>query len=128
MPINYANYHPKWTLIRRLILKRAGNCCEKCGVGNHAIGYRDITGCFHPVEPNYAGVAMSVNSNGKLQYWKIIHIVLTIAHLDQDRNNNRFSNLKAYCQRCHFGHDFAANLGARKYGKDWNRIQLKLDL
>jgi heterodisulfide reductase subunit B len=35
MPINYKNYHPKWSLIRRLILKRAKNHCEECGIQNH---------------------------------------------------------------------------------------------
>lgn len=28
-------------------------------------------------------------------------IILTIAHLDQDVQNNDFGNLRALCQRCH---------------------------
>jgi 5-methylcytosine-specific restriction endonuclease McrA len=32
-------------------------------------------------------------------------VILTIAHLDQDRTNNADSNLAALCQRCHINHD-----------------------
>jgi hypothetical protein len=36
MPINYKNYHPKWSLISRLIrFKRAQNKCEWCGAANY---------------------------------------------------------------------------------------------
>ena len=35
MPINYKHYHPKWSLISRLIrLRRANNICEWCGAKN----------------------------------------------------------------------------------------------
>ena len=32
-------------------------------------------------------------------------VILTIAHIDHDVNNNEYSNLKALCQRCHLHHD-----------------------
>lgn len=32
-------------------------------------------------------------------------VVLTVAHLDHDTTNNRFSNLRAWCQRCHLTYD-----------------------
>ena len=32
-------------------------------------------------------------------------VVLAAAHLDHDPGNNRFRNLKAFCQRCHLLHD-----------------------
>ena len=34
-------------------------------------------------------------------------VVLACAHLDHDPTNNRPSNLKAFCQRCHMLHDRA---------------------
>jgi len=100
MPINYNDYHPKWSLISRLIrYRRAGNCCEECGAENYQP---------HPVTGS--------------------KVVLTVAHLDQDRSNNRFSNLKALCQRCHFEHDRPYNILKRKYGKDYLKNQKKLEL
>ena len=87
MPVDYNLYPPNWfSEIRPAIMRRAGDrperriraCCEQCGVRNHSIrptlypdGMRDIK------------------------------IVMTIAHLDQDVQNNEPSNLAALCQRCH---------------------------
>jgi len=36
---------------------------------------------------------------------KKMRVVLATAHLDHDPGNNRSSNLKALCQRCHLRHD-----------------------
>jgi len=41
------------------------------------------------------------NMNG----FKVIKIILTIAHLDHDINNNDYLNLKALCQKCHLNYD-----------------------
>jgi hypothetical protein len=88
MPINKKDYHPKWKTISRWIRsKRAGNRCEWCGATNHKA---------HPI-------------TGAL-------VILTVAHLDRDRNNNRFSNLAALCQGCHLFHDLCQHLYSRKYG------------
>lgn len=32
-------------------------------------------------------------------------VVLTVAHLDHDPTNNRITNLRAWCQRCHNTYD-----------------------
>lgn len=101
MPIDYSEYHPKWSLISRLIrFHRAGNCCEWCGAQNYEP---------HPV------------TGSKL--------VLTVAHLDRDKDNNRFANLAALCQRCHLNHDRQSHIESRKYGrKARGKHQLKLAL
>ena len=73
MPINYKNYPPDWkTRIRPAILARAGNTCEQCGAANHQP---------HPCTGS--------------------RVVLTIAHLDHNRDNNTYGNLAALCQKCH---------------------------
>ena len=83
MPIDYSLYAPDWfTRIRPAILHRAGQCCE--GSPKHpdcrAQNYEP-----HPVTGS--------------------KVVLTIAHVDQNRDNNDFDNLRAWCQRCHLSHD-----------------------
>lgn len=105
MPINYSEYHPKWKLIVRLIRRRSGNKCEgspkypDCGAEN---------GKPHPITGS--------------------KVVLTTAHMDHDKTNNRFWNLKHLCQRCHLGHDIGQHVDNRKYGRNWKRDQLSLEL
>ncbi len=98
MPLDYANYHPKWRLISRLIrLRRAGNRCEWCGAA---------CGDPHPVTRS--------------------KVVLSVAHLDRNRNHNRFSNLAALCQRCHLNYDRPSHLANRRYGRNWKYSVLPL--
>lgn len=98
MPINYSDYHPKWSLISRLIrFKRAQNKCEWCGAENYK---------SHPVTGS--------------------KVVLTVAHIDHDKTNNRFNNLAALCQRCHLRHDLKQHMQNRKYGRNWKKDQLNL--
>jgi len=100
MPIDHKEYHPKWSLISRLIrFRRAKNKCEICWAENY--------------EPNPI-------TGSK--------VVLTVAHLDHDKTNNKFSNLAAMCQRCHFSHDSGQHADSRKYGRNWKQNQLTLEL
>lgn len=101
MPIDYKEYHPKWSLISRLIrFFRAKNRCEKCGAENYKP---------HPVTGS--------------------KVVLTVAHIDHDKTNNRFYNLAALCQRCHLWHDIKQHTANRKYGrKHKGEHQLKINL
>jgi len=99
MPINYKEYHPKWRLISRLIrFIRANNKCENCGADNYKP---------HPVTGST--------------------VILTVAHLDHDKNNNRFTNLKALCQRCHLRYDLSRHIENRKYGRNWRSNQIKME-
>jgi heterodisulfide reductase subunit B len=91
-------YHPKWSLISYLVRTvRAKNRCERCGAANHQP---------HPV-------------TGSMVY-------LTTAHLDRNRDNNRFWNLRALCQRCHLSHDRNQHNHARKYGRETQYLNGKL--
>ncbi len=104
MPCDYSKYPANWkTEIRPAILARAKNCCELCGVENHAIGYRNEQGTFYEIEQSFAGDMIA--QDAKDEGYKIIKIVLTIMHLDHDTTNNDYSNLKAGCQKCHNSYD-----------------------
>ena len=76
MPIDYKKYPKNWKLIRKNILIRSNNTCEFCGAKNYQP---------HPVTCS--------------------KVILTIAHLDHDINNNNLDNLKSLCQRCHLQYD-----------------------
>ena len=90
MPIDYTEYHPKWSLISRLIrFKRAGNRCETCGAENYLP---------HPITGS--------------------KVILTVAHIDHNKGNNRFSNLIAECQWCHLSRDLHRHIANRQYGRN----------
>lgn len=104
MPIKKENrklYPKNWPEIRARILARANDCCEFCGVKNHAVGYRSDNG-------NFVNVDISKYYEESSFYEEAMNafkIVLTVAHLDHDPRNNDPSNLRALCQRCHNNHD-----------------------
>jgi len=86
MPCNYKDYHPQWKTISKGIIKnRAGNHCELCNA-----------------------------ENGK-PHWKTgSKVVLTVAHIDQDKMNNKPYNLLALCQHCHNRIDLPFRIRHRK--------------
>lgn len=95
MPINYKDYHPKWRLISKLIrFKRAKNKCEWCEAENHQP---------HPITGS--------------------HVILTVAHIDRNTDNNRFNNLAALCQKCHLNYDRPQHVRNRKYGRYHKKAQ-----
>lgn len=90
-----------WHELRQRILERAKGCCERCGVRNHANGYRERDGRFVEHECSGDAEAMELHAEGR----RLIRIVLTIAHLDHRPANRDPANLLAMCQKCHVTHD-----------------------
>lgn len=135
MPINYKDYHPKWSLISRLIrFKRAKNHCEKCGVRNSKVIKRLKHGEWREPSPDEWGHVHYLRYQIKWSYKESVKkagltiIVLTVAHLDHDKTNNRFWNLFALCQSCHLHHDKAHHATNRRFGRNWKKDQLSLNL
>ena len=140
MPIDYKKYPPNWkTEIRPRILDRDKNRCKKCGKHNYTVGYYQ-NNVWYPNSGNdyydrigtmgaetykeAREVCDSWNEWGQLEEKHYIVIVLTIAHLDQDINNNDDNNLAALCQRCHFRHDAPYRLSNKL--KRQGQLQLSL--
>lgn len=126
MPIDYAEYHPKWSLISYLIrFVRARNRCEKCGVANHSTILKTDRSAPGPQQWGMFNDLLR-RDYSKAQARKLMGftlIVLTVAHLDHNKKNNRFWNLAALCQRCHLKHDIKQHAENRKYGRNWKRAQ-----
>ena len=109
MPVDYKEYHPKWKLIVRLIRNRTINkhgvdCCE--GSPKYP-NCRAVNKEPHPITGS--------------------KVILTTAHIDQNKDNNRFSNLRRLCQRCHLTHDKEQHRLNRKFGRNWKKNQYKLE-
>ena len=103
------DYHPKWSLIRRLIRRRADGVCERCGIRNQSVivhhkngSYRRATGCekLRVVELR---IVHGWTYRRSMKYVGLTKIHLAVAHLD--RAHNQFTNLGLLCQRCHILHD-----------------------
>jgi hypothetical protein len=117
-PENMAKYpggsirSPEWLAIRDRIQKRAGNCCEECGVQNHALGGRGYGGVFRKALPvgekllrfEWPAPGDWARCEGG-QTLRIIRIVCTVAHVDGNLDDHSDENLRFWCQRCHNRHD-----------------------
>lgn len=94
MPINYSEYPANWlTEIRPACLKRAGEV-------------RDAQGeLLVEAQCEACGVENKSVRNGSV-------IVLTIAHLDHDKENHDvpIARLRAWCQRCHLQYDMPMHM------------------
>ncbi len=139
LPENKHLYPSNWkSEIVPQILKRDNYKCKKCGVPNHAVGYRDEQGKFNPCGGNIIvdcyGQGLDYPSLILLDYkkakeWadfetendemgnKYIVIVLTIAHLDHNPRNNSDINLASLCQKCHNSYDAEHRIKTRKRNK-----------
>lgn len=104
-PENKARYPKDWPAIRERIMRRARNRCEECGVQHHDIGYRDDSGEFRVIVKAHEREGGAADYAGHATGWKVIMVVLTIAHLDHQPENCADENLRAWCQRCHLRYD-----------------------
>jgi hypothetical protein len=100
-------YPPNWKELRVEVRARAGDKCERCGVRNHAMGYRDHLGRF--VEKDWEFINL-----WRLEGGKPLTIVCTVAHLNHRPEDNRLENLAFMCQKCHNGHDAKMRAAGRK--------------
>lgn len=108
-PENRTRYPANWKQIREGILLRAGGKCEHpfCTATNGTIGYWEIDGNFHALPDRlwHAGYRPGHTVNSTRGEFKVIRIVLTIAHLDHQPENCDPENLRAWCQRHHLAYD-----------------------
>ena len=137
--LDKSKYPKNWNQISRQIRDRDGNKCVRCGVSNHAIGYRDAVGVFHYVnDPESAlGYPIVVEEGFDcFKTYKVIRIVLTCAHLGvpkddgspgdkRDKMDCRPINLMSLCQACHFKEDRDEHAETRRRKKEAKNLPQK---
>jgi hypothetical protein len=113
-------YYPiDWKQISATIrFDRAGGRCEQCARPHGATITQVPDGAwFDPAAGTWR------NDHGRETHWpdieayagrRVWRVVLATAHLDHDPGNCRPRNLKAFCQRCHLGHDRAEHARRRR--------------
>jgi hypothetical protein len=135
MPCDYSQYPPNWREIRARILERAAHACEFCGVPNGASivrgklgsvpAYQDADGVIWAAHARIELCRASAGQYVESRAERNTRVVLTIAHLDHDKENWQVedSRLAALCQRCHLGYDKARHVQNRKYGRAYKENQ-----
>lgn len=137
MPIKPENQHlypDNWkSEIRPAILKRAKNCCEKCKTPNYEYGFRDINGNWYSSDLIIDSLEIEGYDYFEHQLSHIdidkkpTKIVLTIAHKDHDPTNNDFSNLAAWCQKCHLDYDRDHHMKNARVTREKKTKQIKIN-
>jgi hypothetical protein len=119
MPVDYSKYPDNWlSEIRPRILKRANYCCELegCGLKNKQEVFSiknlytkkrdwyESLKQMEAVEKCYSELPEGHKYNSD---YKLVKVVLTIAHLDHDETNMNVTDdrLMAMCQKCHLQYD-----------------------
>lgn len=122
MPIDYKRYPKNWKELRAKVLQRAGNKCEGCGVENYSI--LNKTDGRKPCQTDWDMIHSRIrhshsNMTESLKHHGFKKIILTIAHLDHDEENQdvTIDRLKALCQRCHLHYDVEEKKRRRKNKK-----------
>lgn len=102
-----ARYPADWPAIRDRIRARAGDCCEGCGIPNHAV----VSGDRRTMITGPLADTLSM-SDLKDSGW--IRIICTVAHLDHTPENCADDNLRFWCQRCHNRYDAPHRAAGRR--------------
>lgn len=114
-PENLAKYpggsikSPEWRAVRERIGQRSGWRCETCSaphmtiVARGSYGGRDAymvidTGDVFDAETGLKMASMKLSAFGA---YRVLKIVLTVAHKNHDETDNRPENLAHLCQRHH---------------------------
>lgn len=142
MPLNRKNYPADWEDISLRVREAAGWRCQWCGAGNLTVikrlgRYAYTQGQYRIDWAQYISVANPTDGSvevtagmpwSRMKYHGLTKVILTVAHLDRNTDNNEPENLIALCQRCHLNHDRAAqHVPKRKFGSDYDgKQQLKL--
>ena len=119
-------YPQHWReLSRHVRFERAGGRCQACG-RPHLVRLR----CLPDGRWFDESGATWRDRRGRPAPWpdlveatrlRITRVVLAAAHLDSNPANNRLSNLRCFCQRCHMLHDRPYHLAQRwiTYRRRW---------
>jgi 5-methylcytosine-specific restriction endonuclease McrA len=119
-PENKARYPKDWPQISRAVRDDAGNQCEQCKAPNGEVIARGTGGdagtymlrdgrVFDADTGAHLGMA-----RGSEYECRMVKIVLTVAHLNHQPEDNRRENLKALCQRCHLQYDAKSKVERRR--------------
>lgn len=139
MPLRKQLYPADWPAISLQVRSEANWQCEDCGAPHLTVIHRtgrpvqqgpylvDWEVVLEVEETGRGLVPASSLSWRRLRFHGLTKVVLSTAHLDRDPGNNDRTNLRAKCQRCHFGYDMNQIKRSKQYGRNHD-LQPKLSL
>jgi hypothetical protein len=124
-----------WREIRAWIRFLADNKCQQCKARNHALILRagDLWAYYDCLKFNpqpggmdgyewrdFEGNLLDLPADERPTFAqsRVTSVQCGVAHLDHDPANNRDSNLKFLCRRCHLIHDKSKHKESRSTRKD----------
>lgn len=138
MPINPKDYADNWNDIALQVKTAANWTCQNCDRPCRRPGElptdfqdrltelaQDLVGAPCWVDELFETIAD--DELGLIEKPKYARFILTVAHLDQNLQNNAPENLKALCSVCHLHHDRPHRMG-NTYRKRERNGQLSLEL
>jgi hypothetical protein len=114
MPCNYKDYPANWKQIIAEKKVRNYNKCELCFAPNgETVTRLPPHKWAHPWGSGYITFGYCHGEKGHHDYPKT-KIILTVHHIDGDKNNNTDANLILLCQRCHLRLDLCKHMSKTK--------------
>lgn len=112
-------YPKDWKIISLQIRERDGNCCKWCKAPNGQAIVRAEDGSFYmqgdgTVRSADTGEYLGMARGSEYPGYRMVRIVLTVAHLDHQPENVADDNLAALCQRCHLRYDARHHASTRR--------------
>lgn len=111
MPMDRSQYPANWQQLSLSIKEAANWTCQQCSRPCRKPGvdwnsFAHWLEAHHPDWWSNLGEEVLDKETGTWNYKdKPQRFTLTVAHLDQNPDNNETSNLKALCASCHLAHD-----------------------
>ena len=115
MPCDYKEYPKNWKWLSRQVILDAGDRCELCYAPNRTYVQRLKWA-------DYPWYKIKNAQEGE----KHTRVVLTVHHIDGDKQNSTKQNLIALCQRCHLRLDLAKHMKNRKTRKNSKQVSLEI--
>ena len=112
MPCNYSEYPENWKWLSKQIVKDAGNKCELCWAPNGALICRST----EAIDSNEYPWRYQTDTD-LADEEKVTKIILTVHHIDGDKQNNKKQNLIALCQKDHLRLDLQRHMRNRAANK-----------
>jgi hypothetical protein len=115
MPCDYRKYDKNWKFFSKQTINDAGNKCELCCAPNGTEVFRPNKHAISIKPWVFLHEIKDTSLIGDLL--KKVKIVLTVHHIDGDKENNSKHNLIALCQKCHLRLDLGRHMKNRTRNK-----------
>ena len=130
--MNLKDYPKNWKEISKATIERAYNKCELCFAKNYSLIHR---GKIDFITWKYPYLVCPYTEGDKYKDCLICSqdeknkptkIILTVHHINHNKQDNSKHNLISLCQRCHLRLDMAHHVKNRRESREKNQMKINL--